>query len=70
MSRQIVENVIHCLLTDEGLRNRFAIDPIGTLLDLTYFRGFDLRQDEIDVLIRTDARTWFWSRAVTGGRVH
>lgn len=70
MSRHMVDNVIHCLLTDEDLRIRFAIDPIRTLPDLTYRRGFELAQDEIDVFIRTDARTWFWSRAVTGGRVH
>jgi hypothetical protein len=69
MSHQIIGSVIDCLLKDETLRVRFAIDPVRTLLDLSV-QGFDLTQDEIDVLTRTDARTWFWSRELLGHRMH
>ena len=54
MSHQIIGSVIDCLLKDETLRVRFAIDPVRTLLDLSV-QGFDLTQDEIDVLTRTAA---------------
>lgn len=69
MSHKMVGIVIHRLLTDEDLRVRFAVDPIETLADLN-FRGVELTPDEIDVFIRTDARTWFWSRELLGAREH
>jgi len=69
MSHQIIGSVIDCLLKDETLRVRFAIDPVGTLLDLSV-QGFRLTQDEIDMLSRTDARMWFWSRELLGHRTH
>src|SRR3954469_9385433 len=42
--------------------------PVRTLSDLSV-QGFDLTQEEIDVLTRTDARTWFWSRELLGHRM-
>ena len=61
--------VIHSLLTDEELRDRFAIDPMETLAALGLL-GFELTLDEIEVFIRTDVRTWSWSDKVLDGRVH
>jgi hypothetical protein len=69
MSHQMVGVVIHSLLTDEELRDRFAIDPMETLAALG-LRGFELTPDELEVFIRTDVRTWSWSGAVLGKRVH
>ena len=69
MSHKMVGIVIHGLLTDEELRVRFALDPIEALADLN-LRGAELTPDEIDMFIRTDARTWFWSRELLGPRAH
>jgi len=69
MSHQVVGIVINRLLTDEDLRIRFALDPIETLADLS-FRGLELTPEEVDVFIRTDTRTWFWSHELLGDRVH
>jgi len=69
MSHQVVGGVIHCLLTEEDVRIRFAIDPVQTLVDLS-FRGYELSPEEMDVFLQTDARTWFWGREVLRDRVH
>ena len=69
MSHQVVGHVIHHLLTDQGLRLRFAIDPVETITELIG-RGFELSAEEIDVFMRTDARLWFWSAAHVGDRLH
>jgi hypothetical protein len=69
MSRRAVGIAIHVLLTDEELRTRFAIDPIGALADLSA-RGVSLSPEEIEVFVRTDARVWHWRTDVTGDRVH
>ena len=57
------------VLTDEDIRDRFAIDPIKTLVDLNV-RGVQLASDEIDVFMRTDMRVWFWNREVLGRQMH
>ena len=69
MSHQMVGVVIHSLLTDEELRIRFAVDPMEAIAALA-LRGFELSPDEIDVFIRTDARTWFWDWELLGNRAH
>jgi hypothetical protein len=69
MSHQMVGIVIHSLLTDEELRTRFAVDPMEAIAALA-LRGFELTRDEIDVFIRTDARTWFWDCELFGDRAH
>jgi hypothetical protein len=69
MSYQTVGTAIDALLTDEELRLRFAIDPIGTLVALS-LRGISLSSAEIDVFVQTDARLWFWDPDVIGDRVH
>jgi hypothetical protein len=69
MSLQTVGVVIHTLLTDEDLRERFVLDPIEALAALNV-RGVELTTDEMDVLVRTDARLWFWTRDLFHARVH
>jgi hypothetical protein len=69
MSQQTVGLVIHRLLTDEELRNRFAIEPVETLADM-HLRGFELTPDEIDAFMRADVRIWFWDAPLSGGWVH
>jgi hypothetical protein len=61
--------VIHALLTDEALRLRYLVDPIGALADLN-LRGFELTREEFDVFVQTDARVWLWSSELLGARVH
>lgn len=69
MSLRMIGIVVNTLLTDEDIRDRFAIDPIKTLVDLNV-RGVQLTSDEIDVFMRTDMRVWFWNREVLGRQVH
>ena len=69
MSQRMVGVVVHALLTDEDLRLRYTVDPIGALADLN-LRGVELTRDEIDVFVHTDARLWFWSGELLGVPVH
>jgi hypothetical protein len=69
MSQRMVGIVVNRLLTEQDLRVRFALDCIETLAELS-FRGFELTPDEIDVLIRTDPRLWFWDSEAAVERVH
>ena len=69
MSHQMVGIVIDNLLTNELLRLRFAIDPFEMFADLSS-RGVELTPDEIDALMRADARMWFWSPELLGDRMH
>ena len=57
MSHQMVGIVIHSLLTDDELRDRFTVDPMETIAALA-LRGFELTTDEIEVFLRTDAQLW------------
>jgi hypothetical protein len=61
--------VIETLLTDENLRNRFALDRMETVAEL-FLRGVDLGPDEIDLFCRTDPGLWFLGEPVTGERQH
>ena len=69
MSLQMVKVVVHTLMTDDDLRLLFAIDPAQALADLN-LRGVVLTRDEMDVLLRTDARLWFLSPELLGDRRH
>jgi len=69
MSHQMVGVVIHSLLTDEELRDRFVVDPMEAIAALG-LRGFELTPDEIEVFLRTDVRTWSWGSERFGHRVH
>src|SRR5258705_10286746 len=57
MSQKTVQLVIGRLVTDEELRARFVERPLETLADLRQ-QGFELTEDEIDALARSDAEMW------------
>ncbi len=69
MSQQAVGFLIDRLLTDEKLRDQFACNRLGTLVDLQLL-GLELTPDEIDAFAQTDPRTWLSSDQRFGGRVH
>lgn len=57
MSQKTVQLIIGRLLTDEDLRARFVERPLETLTELRE-QGFELTEDEIDALARSDAKAW------------
>ena len=57
MSQRSVQLVIGRLLTDEELRAGFVERPRDTLAELRE-QGFELTDDEIDALARSDAKAW------------
>jgi hypothetical protein len=57
MSQKTVQLMIGRLLTDEDLRLRFVERPSETLSELRE-QGFDLTNDEIDALARSDPKMW------------
>ena len=69
MSHQMVGIVIHSLLTDDELRDRFTVDPMETIAALA-LRGFELTTDEIEVFLRTDAQLWSWDWQLVDTGVH
>jgi len=57
MSQKTVQLVIGRLVTDEDLRARFVERPRETLGELRD-QGFELTDDEIDALARSDTKMW------------
>ena len=57
MSQKTIQLVIGWLLTDEDLRLRFRERPRETLVDLRE-RGYELSDEEIDALVRSDPEVW------------
>jgi hypothetical protein len=57
MSQKTVQLMIGRLLTDEDLRLQFVERPQETLAELRD-QGFDLTNDEIDALARSDPEMW------------
>ena len=57
MSQKTVQLMIGRLLTDEDLRLQFVERPRETLADLRD-QGFELTNDEIDALARSDPKMW------------
>jgi hypothetical protein len=57
MSQKTVQLVIGRLLTDEDLRACFVERPLETLVGLRE-QGFELTEEEIDALVRSDAKMW------------
>ncbi len=57
MSQKTTQLVIGWLLTDEDLRLRFRERPSETLVELRD-RGYELTDDEIDALVRSDPDVW------------
>lgn len=69
MSQQNVRNVIDRLLTEEGLRVRFALAPFDTIAEM-HMRGLDLTSDEIDAFVQSDAQVWFGEIERVSERLH
>ena len=57
MSQKTTQLVIGWLLTDEDLRLRFTERPLETLQELQ-LKGYELTDDEIDALVRSDPEVW------------
>jgi hypothetical protein len=57
MSQKTVQLIIGRLLTDEDLRAEFVERPRETLAEVRE-QGFELTDDEIDALARSDAQMW------------
>jgi hypothetical protein len=57
MAYRMIERVIGRLLTDEDLRACFVERPRETLRELRA-EGFELTEDEIDALARSDPQAW------------
>jgi hypothetical protein len=57
MSQKTTQLVIGWLLTDEDLRLRFTERPLETLQELQ-LKGYELTNDEIDALVRSDPEVW------------
>jgi len=57
MSQKTTQLVIGWLLTDEDLRLRFRERPGETLKELRE-KGYELTDDEIDALVRSDPDVW------------
>jgi hypothetical protein len=58
MSKRGVSVVIHTLLTDQDLRDRFAESPMDVLADLHFAVGIELTLAEVEALARTGAAVW------------
>ena len=57
MSQKTVQFVIGWLLTDEDLRRRFVERPRETL-DEVREKGYELTEQELDALARSDPTAW------------
>jgi hypothetical protein len=58
MSKRGVSVVIHTLLTDQNLRDRFAESPMDVLADLHFSVGIELTVAEVEALARTSLDVW------------
>ena len=69
MSQHSVSFIIHALLTDQKLRDRFAMSPMDVLVDLHLSADIELTLDEVEVLIRA-SRDVVLTGPLTHARVH
>ena len=58
MSKRGVSDVIHTLLTDQSLRDRFAESPIDVLVDLHFSADIELTLAEVEALVRARPDVW------------
>ena len=70
MSQHSVSFVIHALLTDENLRDRFATSPMEVLVDLHLSTDIELTLDEVEALVRASRDVWRATGRLTHARVH
>ena len=70
MSQRAVSFVIHTLLTDQDLRDRFARSPIEVLEHLHLSAGIELTKDEVEALVPVRPEVWRSTIALTPTRIH
>ena len=70
MSKRGVSVVIHTLLTDQNLRDRFAESPMDVLADLHFTAGIDLTLAEVEMLAQTRADVWRSTAGWSHDRIH
>ena len=70
MAPQAVSFVIHVLLTDQHLRDRFTESPMEVLVDLHLSADIELTRDEIEALVLTGPAIWRPSGGLTHIRIH
>jgi hypothetical protein len=57
MSQKTVQFVIGKLLTDEDLRSRF-VERARETLDELREQGYEMTEDEVDAIVRSDQTLW------------
>ncbi len=70
MSQHSVSFVIHALLTDQNLRDQFAMSPMDVLVDLHLSADIELTLDEVAALVRASRDVWRQTGWLTHARVH
>ena len=70
MAQQAVSFVIHVLLTDRHLRDRFAVSPMEVLVDLHLSADIELTRDEIEALVLAGPALWRPTGNLTHIRIH
>jgi hypothetical protein len=70
MSKRGVSIVIHTLLIDQSLRDRFAESPMDVLADLHFSAGIELTLGEVEVLARTSPDVWRSAAGSSHDRIH
>jgi hypothetical protein len=70
MSQHSVSLIIHALLTDQNLRDRFAMAPMDVLVDLHLWTDIELTLDEAEAFVRAGRDVWRPTEPLTHARVH
>ena len=70
MSQHSVSFIIHALLTDQTLRDQFAMSPMDVLVDLHLSADIELTLDEVEALVGASRDVWCPTGQLTHARVH
>ena len=70
MSQNAVSLVIHALLVNQNLRDRFAISPMEVLVDLHLSTDIDLTLDEVAALVQAGPDVWRSTGDAIHARIH
>lgn len=70
MSQHAVTLVIHALLTDQNLRERFAIAPMEVLVHLHLSTDIELTLHEVEALVQASPDLWRSTGGVIHARIH
>ena len=70
MAQEAVSFVIHVLLTDQHIRDRFAVSPMEVLVDLHLSADIELTRDEMEALVLAGSAIWRQAGSLTHFRIH